>query len=82
MAVLVGPCMLVAPLVAVVAILCIPLWPVAIVVVGMAWLVVWPLEQLARRAGSVAVAGWSARVAKAFVTVLKPWNYFDPPNAG
>jgi hypothetical protein len=71
--------MFVAPLVFAAAVLCIPLWPVAIALIGVAWLVVRPLEAMASRAGSTRFRGWSARLATVWSHVLKPWNYFDPP---
>ncbi|MFN8574723.1 MAG: hypothetical protein U0132_21900 [Gemmatimonadaceae bacterium] len=79
MTILVGPCMFVAPLAAVLAILAIPLWPVAILFVGVTWLLVWPLEQLLIAMGVRSDNAWSRSIARLFMTVLKPWTYFDPP---
>ncbi|MFI5310660.1 MAG: hypothetical protein ACHQQ3_05475 [Gemmatimonadales bacterium] len=79
MVVLIGPCMFLAPLVLVVALLAIPLWPVAIVLIGACWLAVWPLERLVALAGFRGMRGWSAAIARLFVTVLRPWDYFDAP---
>lgn len=71
--------MLVAPLVPIVALLLLPLWPVAIVLVGAAWLVVWPAERLSALAGGSAFRGWSEALVRTFKLVLKPWSYFTPP---
>ncbi len=79
MALLIGPCLLVAPVVAVVAVLAIPLWPVAIVVLGAAWLVTWPTERAMRALGLVDRARASAALARWFGVALRPWNMFDAP---
>jgi hypothetical protein len=71
--------MLLAPLVAVLAILALPVWPVAIVLVGAAFLVLWPVERLLGLLGTGLMSGWSAAVGRAFMLVLRPWRYFDPP---
>ncbi len=71
--------MLLAPLVAVLAILALPLWPVAIVLVGAAFLLIWPVERLLGLMGTRWMSGWSAAVGRAFMLVLRPWRYFDPP---
>lgn len=73
--------MLLAPLVAVLAILALPLWPVAIVAVGLAFLVLWPIERLLGLAGLTWIQGWSAAVGRAFMIVLRPWHFFDPPES-
>lgn len=81
--ILIGPCMLLAPLVAVLAFLAVPFWPVAIVLVATAWLVVWPLEHGLALAGVQLMQGWSAWVARTLYNVVKPWVWLDTryPNA-
>ncbi len=69
--------MLVAPLVAVLAILALPLWPVAIVVAAALWLVVWPLERLLPHVGLRFMQGWSTFLARTLRYVVKPWVYLD-----
>ncbi len=76
---LVGPCMLAAPLVAVAFILAIPLWPVAVVTTFGCWALSAVLERLFLLLGFDALEGWSASMWRLFLTVLTPWNYFDPP---
>ena len=71
--------MLLAPLVAVLAILALPLWPVAIVLVGAAFLLIWPVERLLGLLGTRWMSGWSAVVGRAFMLALRPWRYFDAP---
>jgi len=75
-----GPCVIFAPLVFLLMVLAIPLWPVAIVVVGLMWLIVWPLERLSKALGMNALRGWSANVAYWFIIALKPKYFFDPVN--
>ncbi len=79
MALAIGPCMFVAPLVFVVGLLLLPLWPVAIVVVAVTWVIVWPVEQILVLMHVRRVRGMSARVGKALKFTLKPWTLFDPP---
>jgi hypothetical protein len=71
--------MFLAPLVLVLAILAVPLWPVVVVIVGVAWCVVAPLEAAAVALKWRADARASATLKRWFFVVLKPWNYFDVP---
>jgi hypothetical protein len=75
---LAGPCIMFAPLVFVVMALAFPLWPVAIVAVGLLWCLVWPLERLFKALGIGAMSGWSNHVAYWFIITLKPKYFFDP----
>ena len=79
MVLLLGPCMFLAPLVMVLAILAVPLWPVVLVALGAAWLIVWPAEFIARTLGIHAVDGASKKVGSWFRFMLTPWTYFDVP---
>jgi len=76
---LIGPCIFAAPLVAVLAILAVPLWPVAIVVLGVSRLVFWPIERIVTLLGYHWGARVSSKLTAWFKVVLKPWNFFDPP---
>lgn len=75
--VLIGPCMVLAPLVAVVAFLAVPFWPVAIVIVAAIWLVVWPIERVMKLLGVGVMQGWSAKIGRTLYYVIKPWVYLD-----
>ena len=79
MPLLLGPCTLLAPLVLVVAILAVPLWPVALALVGVTWLLVWPVERLLGALGVSVMQGWSLSIGRLFRVLLTPWTYFDPP---
>ena len=74
-----GPCAIFAPLLFLLFFLLLPFWPVAIVLVGLGWCVVWPLEKLARATNTGLMRGWTAWVSYAFVLSCKPWLYFDSP---
>lgn len=80
MTLLLGPCTLLAPLVLILAIAAVPLWPVALVLVGAAWCVVWPAERLLGAIGVTAMQGWTASIGRLFRALLTPWTYFDPPS--
>lgn len=76
-AVLIGPCIVVAPFVILAMLLAIPLWPVAIVVVCAMWMLVWPLERVLRALGVRRFDGASAAVSRWLVVVVKPWSLFE-----
>lgn len=80
MPLLLGPCMLLAPFVLVLAILAVPLWPVALAAVGLCWLIVWPLERLFAALGRRTLQGATVKIGRLFRTLLTPWTYFDSPN--
>jgi len=77
MILLLGPCMVMAPLVLLAIPVGIVLWPPALLLLGLAYLLLWPVAALARRRGSRGIPALHARVAALFRTVLTPWNYFD-----
>jgi hypothetical protein len=79
MPLLLGPCMFLAPLVMVLAILAIPLWPVVLVALGAAWLIVWPAAFLARALGIHSLDVAAAKLGGWFRFMLTPWTYFDVP---
>jgi len=73
-----GPCVIFAPLVFVVFVLALPFWPIAIVLLALAWCVTWPLERAVKALGGRALGGWSAHVAYWLLVSVKPWYFFDP----
>jgi hypothetical protein len=79
MAIAFGPCMLLAPLVFLVGLLLVPLWPVAIVVLAALWVVVWPVEQVLVLLGVGRARGTSRRVGRWLGVAVRPWKLFDPP---
>jgi hypothetical protein len=79
MIVAIGPCMLLAPFVFILALLAIPFWPVILALVGLAWLVVWPLERMALAMGMGDRMVWAPKIGRAFRVLLTPWSYFDLP---
>ena len=80
MVVAIGPCFLLAPVVAVLAVLAIPLWPVCLAVLLVLLLVIWPIEQIGTRLGIGALRGASARVWGWLRWMSTPWNWFDLPS--
>lgn len=76
---LIGPCLVAAPVVAAVAVLAIPLWPVSIVALGVAWLVAWPIEHTLLLLGVIERARASSALGHYFGFALRPWTIFDPP---
>lgn len=75
----IGPCMFVAPLVAVALIIAIPLWPVALVLLAVLWLLALLGEQLCRLLRIPALRGAGATTWRWLVWMAKPLNWFDPP---
>ncbi len=75
----IGPCMLLAPLVFILALLAVPFWPVILALIGLTWLVLWPVERMAVWMGLRTTMGWTAAVGRVFRIVLTPWTYFDLP---
>lgn len=75
---LIGPCVVAAPVVGVLAIVALPLWPVAIILVGACRLLTWPLIRMA--SGAAWARTLDARLVRAFRFVLRPWSFFDPPH--
>lgn len=72
---LIGPCMFVAPLVVVLVPIAIVLWPPTLILLGIVWLLWWPVARLGGagpRAVHVTLGRW-------FRTLLTPWTYFDTP---
>ena len=79
MALALGPCMLVAPLVVVALILAIPLWPVALALLLLVLAVTWPLEMGCRLLRIPAFRGATATVWRWLKWMSMPFNWFDKP---
>jgi hypothetical protein len=74
---LIGPCMFAAPLVVLLVPLALILWPPTLILLGVAYLVVWPFA--AASADGSGVRRAHTWLGNSFLTVLTPWTYFDPP---
>ncbi|HEY2849951.1 MAG TPA: hypothetical protein VGI97_08745 [Gemmatimonadaceae bacterium] len=79
MILLFGPCMLVAPFLVVLIPVAIVLWPPVLLLLGLIWLIVWPIAALGRAAGVQAPTRAHAALGRWFVVLLRPWRYFDAP---
>lgn len=83
MMLLIGPCMFLAPVVVLLVPIGIVLWPPTLLLVGLAWLVLWPAAAIARarHAGRPArMTRVHATLGRWFRTLCTPWNYFDVPD--
>jgi hypothetical protein len=78
MILLFGPCMFVAPLLVVLIPVAIVLWPPVLAILGVLWLVTWPLAAIGEKSGA---ARAHAALGRWFVVLLRPWHYFDAPKA-
>lgn len=74
--ILIGPCMFVAPLLVVLLPIALVLWPPALILIGLAWLLTWPLARGDKSSGG---ARAHHKIGRWFWTVLRPWDYFDIP---
>ena len=74
-----GPCMFVAPLLVLLIPVAIVLWPPVLAVIGVLYLLVWPLSIAGRAIGVNRIAAWHATLGRWFVVLLRPWRYFDAP---
>ena len=82
MVVLIGPCMFLAPLVVLLLPVAAVLWPPVLLLVGLAWLLLWPFASFCARRGWPWLPARHRTLRRWFVTLLKPWNYFDAPPPG
>ena len=80
MIVLIGPCMFVAPLLILLLPVAVVLWPVVLLAVGVAYLLLWPAAILSSRLGARWLPARHVAIGRWFVTLLRPWRYFDPPS--
>lgn len=79
MALAIGPCMFVAPLVPIIALLLLPLWLLALVVTTVVWLLVWPVDRLLAAIGVPGAGRAAAALTRWLVKVATPWRIFDLP---
>ena len=75
MTILIGPCMFLGPLVFVLALLALPFWPVALVLLLAMYVVTWPIEKLTGLVTLRWFEGWSASIWRVFLNVLRPWRW-------
>jgi len=80
--VLFGPCMFVAPLLILLIPVGIVLWPPALLVLGVLYVLLWPFAAIGRRTGMAGLASAHATLGRWFVVLLRPWRYFDAPMGG
>jgi hypothetical protein len=71
--------MFIAPLLFLLIPVAIVLWPPALLVLGILWVIVWPFAALGRRLGVVWLPRVHAAMTRWFVVLLRPWRYFDAP---
>ena len=76
MILLFGPCMFVAPLLVVLIPVAIVLWPPVLVILGVLWLITWPLAAIGEKS---VFARAHAALGRWFIVLLRPWRYFDAP---
>jgi hypothetical protein len=76
MILLIGPCMFFAPLVILLIPVALVLWPPALILTGLAWLLLWPFARGDEKSGIVRL---HRKIEIWFLTILTPWTYFDPP---
>ena len=77
---LIGPCMLLAPLVVLLVPVALVLWPVVLAALGAAWLVTLPVA-VALWVADGSPPHWHAVLGRWFTYTLRPWQYFEPPRA-
>jgi hypothetical protein len=75
-----GPCMFVAPLLIVLIPVAIVLWPPVLLILGVLYLLVWPLAAIGRGLGSTRLATAHDTLGRWFIVLLRPWRYFDAPD--
>lgn len=74
-----GPCMFIAPLLFLLIPVAIVLWPPALLILGLLYLIVWPFAALGRALGVTWIQSLHAAVRRWFIVLLRPWRYFDAP---
>ncbi len=79
MILLFGPCMFVAPLLVVLIPVAVVLWPPVLVILGVLWLLMWPLAAIGRATGIAWLPRAHAALSRWFIVLLRPWRYFDAP---
>jgi hypothetical protein len=71
--------MFVAPLLAPLVPVAVVLWPIVLLVLGVAYLLLWPFAAISSWLGGRWLPARLATVQRWFVFMLRPWQYFDPP---
>ena len=79
MIVLFGPCMFVAPLLILLIPVGIVLWPPVLAILGVLYVLSWPLALAGRRFGAGGLVRAHAALGRWFIVLLRPWRYFDAP---
>ena len=71
--------MFVAPLLVLLLPVAVVLWPVVLVVLGVACALLWPVATISALLGGRWLPARLATLRRWFVFMLRPWRYFDPP---
>jgi hypothetical protein len=74
-----GPCMFVAPLLFLLIPVAVVLWPPALAIIGVLYLVIWPFASIGRLLGIRWISAAHAALRRWFLVLLRPWRYFDAP---
>jgi hypothetical protein len=77
--VLFGPCMFVAPLLILLIPVGVVLWPRALLILGLLYVLVWPFALIGRRLNVRWPGSTHAALGRWFIVLLRPWRYFDAP---
>jgi hypothetical protein len=71
--------MFVAPLLVLLIPVAVVLWPPALLILGVVYLIVWPFALIGRRFNVRWLVAAHAALGRWFVVLLRPWRYFDVP---
>jgi hypothetical protein len=74
--------MFVAPLLAPLVPLAVVLWPIVLLVLGVAYALLWPFAMISSLLGGRWLPARRATLRRWFVFMLRPWQYFEPPTRG
>lgn len=72
--------MFLAPLAVLLVPVGIVLWPPTVLLLGIAWVVTWPLSMVPGVRDHRHVIMVRGTIGRWFRTVLTPWTFFDPPD--
>ena len=75
----IGPCVILAPVVFVVAIVGMLCWPFVVFAAVALWGFSWIVERVFMALGVSGAAGLFARTTRVMRLVAKPWTYYDAP---
>ena len=73
----IGPCIIAAPFILVLAIAAAVLWPFVLAGIAILWIAIWPLEALLVAFGAVPDRRVSAWIGRAALRVLRAWTTFE-----